>query len=536
MGTMRPLLRCLLPFLLLSPAWGAVDAPEEVQEFCSKAEELCPEARALLKDVRVFTKRTEAACRKEGTCGLQEFDELNQRREELFERTRRLEESAQAKGALRGLVTTVLHSGKALVDFEAKGLENYCASLEARLDPLERETEELEALSRGPAQGLAERVRALALEGADVYESYQRLSLSVDYAHWVRYESARTLRERANQAALRIADMRDRLIFLQTVTAEPLSARIDLSQAFKSYEDQAPLQIADLGSKLKLKRSKKLLTLPESQDPLRTSFSLSEPRPASTRALLREPLLLSEPKKTLLDLPLGPPAPDKPQRAPEIRKAPANPVEAFMSFSGKNGPKAQADVLRRMGLTRTEGKPGDWAGQVHSQTGGTCAVVSQQQLLQIYGLVPCNSPSKVEAELKKEAVAKGFFGVDESDPARPRDLGTPVQFIGNLLQDRGLIVTKRTRASPAELDSAVARGKPVIVGVDAGVLWSDMRFLGGGHAILVTGLERSKVDGKVLGYYINDSGNNPVGAGQFIPAEQFLNAWKSRDSRYNEIR
>jgi hypothetical protein len=196
---------------------------------------------------------------------------------------------------------------------------------------------------------------------------------------------------------------------------------------------------------------------------------------------------------------------------------------------------AKADMMRRLGQTETVGDPGGMAKVVHRQTGGTCAVVSQQEILQAYGLLPSKDPSKIEAELKQEAIEKGYFQVDTSDPKKPEDLGTPTQYIGNLAMERGVIMTKHAKAPLKEFDAAVERGKPIIVGVDPGILWNDKRYLKSGHAIVVTGAEVAKARGKILGYYVNDSGDEPPGKGRFVPASQFHKAWEADGSWFGEV-
>ncbi|OGR94360.1 MAG: hypothetical protein A2V88_17145 [Elusimicrobia bacterium RBG_16_66_12] len=72
----------------------------------------------------------------------------------------------------------------------------------------------------------------------------------------------------------------------------------------------------------------------------------------------------------------------------------------------------------------------------------------------------------------------------------------------------------------------MARGSLVEAGVDARFLWDEKSERLLGHSILVTGAEVSKMSGDTLGFYINDSGTDPPGAGRFVPAALFRQAWE----------
>jgi hypothetical protein len=67
------------------------------------------------------------------------------------------------------------------------------------------------------------------------------------------------------------------------------------------------------------------------------------------------------------------------------------------------------------------------------------------------------------------------------------------------------------------------------------LLWKNKDELNVGHAIVVTGVEYNRLTGKVLGYYVNDSGLEPPSRGKFIPVDQFLKAWHEDDSQIVEV-
>lgn len=213
--------------------------------------------------------------------------------------------------------------------------------------------------------------------------------------------------------------------------------------------------------------------------------------------------------------------------APPILKASGGYLAHIKNLKSKN-PLVRADAMRRLGLTSLVGDPAARAPLVHPQDAGdTCAIVAQQQILLAHGLLPKEDPVKQEQALAREAQARGFYF---------SSAGTPREFQGDLLVDRGLIVTKQVGAPLGTLDAAVRRGGMIIVSVDARFLWNKNTPEKLGHAVVVTGAEIERVGGKTLGYYINDSGVSANGAGRFVPIAQFAKAWNGHTKSFAEVR
>lgn len=143
-----------------------------------------------------------------------------------------------------------------------------------------------------------------------------------------------------------------------------------------------------------------------------------------------------------------------------------------------------------------------------------------------HGLVSSDNPVFTEIDLVGEAATRGFISHG----------GTPTAYSADLLVDRRLLVDKRVGAPLAELDSAVRRGGLVIVSVDARPIWNVPAPAVLGHSILITGAEIDKKTGETVGYYINDSGKNPPGAGSFVPVAAFRKAWDGYTKSYAEVR
>ena len=182
--------------------------------------------------------------------------------------------------------------------------------------------------------------------------------------------------------------------------------------------------------------------------------------------------------------------------------------------------------LRSAGRTRTVGDPDGRADLMYGQTGRTCTIAAQVQVLKDSGVVPRDAdPTKIEEALIARAAKEGYC-----DERRCHN-GTPTQYLGNLLD---MPVAKHYRASVEELDAAVRRGRILIATANAGLLWNDSRFMKSSHAFVITGAETDLASGEILGYYINDTGMG-AGVGRWImTAKHFRKAWKNDGSIFIE--
>lgn len=151
---------------------------------------------------------------------------------------------------------------------------------------------------------------------------------------------------------------------------------------------------------------------------------------------------------------------------------------------------------------------GVFPGQQHF---GNCGVQSTAQL--IY-LATGKHPSEVE--ILKKAIHDGL--------AETGRAGHPEEWGGTTTVDRQKIlleygvksdIVKTTRQA---LSQALRDGKPVIVSADAGLLWSDTRFLGSGHAVVVTGGSFDDT-GKLQTVTVNDTG---LGQRHVMNADDFF--------------
>jgi len=222
---------------------------------------------------------------------------------------------------------------------------------------------------------------------------------------------------------------------------------------------------------------------------------------------------------------------------------------------------------------------------IHHQTGGTCAVVAQEMLLQAKGIritereaveiavkagayntdgsrIACQSRGKTRCTLtydlsRSDYVSKDDAGREYEPPPNALDLlwhgeatfrggyndagGTPYSGIGSILAAKGfkssvsmgydhsskMTVEEYLSLQRQKLVDELRDKNPVIITARACVLWGTPCDSDGFHAVLVTGAMRDKKSERVLGYWINDSGTNE--GGRFVLAKDFEEAWKQSD-------
>lgn len=156
----------------------------------------------------------------------------------------------------------------------------------------------------------------------------------------------------------------------------------------------------------------------------------------------------------------------------------------------------------------------------HQATDFTCGPVSQQMILQRFGI------EVSEPKLVYDAVTNGWL----------TDAGTSIGDLGSLLEHYGIDNHQAAGAGIESLMSELVQGHSVIVAVDADELWNPGSLFedlfgedGADHALVVTGLDLSDPDHPQV--YVNDPGD-PNGAGKAYPLEQFLDAWADSGNTY----
>lgn len=113
--------------------------------------------------------------------------------------------------------------------------------------------------------------------------------------------------------------------------------------------------------------------------------------------------------------------------------------------------------------------------------------------------------------------------------------GTTPENQAHVLKDYGVPARVKDGASIDDLARFVEDGRGVIIEINAETVWevneqdddSDGRA---NHAVVVTGLARDPVSGKVQGFYINDSGSGK--SGQFVNVKTMQQAWSQATGPY----
>jgi hypothetical protein len=170
----------------------------------------------------------------------------------------------------------------------------------------------------------------------------------------------------------------------------------------------------------------------------------------------------------------------------------------------------------------------DQSGHISQTTGFTCAVVSQQMILNDFGIVNPDTGAPIsEAQLVYDATINGWLYEGTS----PSDMGNLLTYYGvPCHHDSGL----------ENMIQELARGHKVIVGVDANELWDadnqlvndidDIAFgESANHAIVVKGIKFDEAGEPIV--VVNDPGK-PDGAGNEYPLDIFQDAFQDSGCHY----
>ena len=157
-----------------------------------------------------------------------------------------------------------------------------------------------------------------------------------------------------------------------------------------------------------------------------------------------------------------------------------------------------------------------YSEEVHQNYSDTCAIKSQQLLLNAFGI------QITEEELRQEAIDNGWYSPG---------YGTPMNKVGNLLEYHGVKAHVIHHASISNLLDEVANHHQVIVGVDSGELWNP-----GAAETFEDIINGNRADHALIvgGFELNDDSSCGIvnlidpGTGDFCkdyPMDQFEDAW-----------
>ncbi|MBI4061901.1 MAG: hypothetical protein HY403_10765 [Elusimicrobia bacterium] len=496
---------CLL--MLAGPARSVPAKEESMGDFARHVQVICEKAPAPCSKLRALQKAHEALLGEAKACGPRcpapDMDRLLRR---AFDQLLDCERVVKLPSC-EALGYWMMDPGYASGLPDVGGwIASESGRLEKVLDPLEAEAARLERSRDSP--GKTDEIVALAVRGGQAYDDFAALSLLIDRAGEPGWDATKARRAKANVLAERLASLRDRLIALESSHRLASVSRFDASLA--------PMEPGGPGLRVPRRSEEKMARLLNDPFARRTAeegVGLRPPEsPLSGAPARREgTYMLSAPR----------PLPAR----PTVREVPPPGASEFEEkiLASLTADANWVEIAKAGGMTRTVGDPIGRAGLVHRQGKATCAVVSQQGVLMEYGVLPESSADrkKIEAELAGKARRGGYF----------YDEGTYLKHSGNLLIASGLLVTKSAHAEPADLDAAVMRGGIVIVDVNGDALYGGKGFVG--HTVIVTGAERARWGGRVLGYYINDSDppSGSSGSKILIPRARFLKAWRGIKER-----
>lgn len=237
-------------------------------------------------------------------------------------------------------------------------------------------------------------------------------------------------------------------------------------------------------------------------------------------------LLLTQPKKLLLDPGQGVPAPD-------VAPAPAKPRQPlategqdwerrdYFARGVKQGSErlreeAEVFVWHALGRTRTVGDPQEDLPFIVHQQGPSCGVGAQYEALRARGR------DVNIAQLAVDARDKGYY-VDYETSSGHRVGGTPDDNLNSELRDHGVESRVLRDATDSDLLASIRSGGGAVVATHARQLWQDPTIgENERHAVYVTGAEVDKA-GTLRGVYINDTGTGE--GARFVPIDVFHQAW-----------
>jgi len=152
---------------------------------------------------------------------------------------------------------------------------------------------------------------------------------------------------------------------------------------------------------------------------------------------------------------------------------------------------------------------------------GTCALTSIANLL-----TQAQRPT-TEAQVVQIAINNSWAVTDQAKPAYQRG-GSSYTDQQKILDNYGIRNDLLNGYNEHGIANLVRSGRGVILALNAGKLWSDADYTGNGavnHAVTVTGAVYGETDGKLMGFYIADSGRQKVSdMTRYVNIEQFRTA------------
>lgn len=145
-------------------------------------------------------------------------------------------------------------------------------------------------------------------------------------------------------------------------------------------------------------------------------------------------------------------------------------------------------------------------GAAYKNIQGTCGLCCCANVLRLAGV------NVGEKEMIDYAVREGLCrfqpqSYDGNGATTPKDRKAVLDHFGIQSSIEPVKLNNSGQADDETMERIgryISDGRGVVVSVDAGIFYSDPRYLGGGHAVTLTSVERNDW-GEVIGYYVCDS-------------------------------
>jgi len=211
----------------------------------------------------------------------------------------------------------------------------------------------------------------------------------------------------------------------------------------------------------------------------------------------------------------------KPDEFEEMRRL------ALLAENGSYAPSVEdaKRVAGQRGLSIVGCDPAKAAAYVHHQAAEvTCGVVVQQEVLAMRNKIPNDDQEGWEKKLRTEAVQNGYMTAGGD---------THAESGAALLKLHGVASIAHENAAPDDLRLALKNCNPLLVPVNRllGALPDVRSWVSKEdpskihHIVLLTAMAYDSTSNRLLGFFINDSGNGA--GGRFVAKDQFLAAWNS---------
>lgn len=148
---------------------------------------------------------------------------------------------------------------------------------------------------------------------------------------------------------------------------------------------------------------------------------------------------------------------------------------------------------------------------------GNCGVQSSQQIIH-----QATGENPDENTILNVALAGGHATNSAKKHARG---GSSAKQRQALLKEYGVASTVIKNPTKADLADALKNNKGIVANVDAGTLWNNRNYDGGGHAITITEGDFDE-HGELTHVYINDTGTGKQG--QRLSADEMMRAMTAR--------